>query len=175
MSKQKLIILSDLWGVQNAPWMKYYTTVLSNSFDITVYDSCALGYVDTSSNEEKTIHQQFLTFGINNAVENLLKKEQSPVHILGFSVGGYIAWKAVSKGLPASYLSAVSSTRLRLESSKPPVSKIEVFFAENDRYKPDDAWFDLIQIEKNIFKNEEHNCYKNKSIATIVCNKIMQL
>lgn len=173
-SNQRLIIISDMWGNLNAKWLIAYTNALRARFIIDIYNSCLLGNVDTSSVEEKNIHQQFLSSGINNAVENLLKKEQKPVSILGFSVGGYIAWKAATKGLPVSYLCAVSSTRLRLEIRKPPISKMDLFFAENDIYKPDNAWFDFMQIEKNIFKNELHNCYREKPVATKICERIIQ-
>jgi hypothetical protein len=174
MNKQRLVILSDLWGCRTADWLSYYTNTLTPFFDIKIYDSCHLGGVKTAERDEQTIHRNFIESGIESAVENLLLLETQKVCILGFSVGGYIAWKAATKGLPVSYLCAVSSTRLRLEIRKPPTSKMDLFFAENDIYKPDNAWFDFMQIEKNIFKNELHNCYIEKPIATAVCERIMQ-
>lgn len=110
---QRIIILSDLWGKDNSEWMNYYNSILENHFIVKHYDSCVLGEIDKSDYTEEKLHHQFINGGIEIAVKNLLKEETESAIILGFSVGGTIAWQACNAGLKTSYLFAVSSTRLR--------------------------------------------------------------
>lgn len=79
-------------------------------------------------------------------------------------------------GLNANYVCAISSTRLRYETQKPNVI-IDLFFAENDTNKPIENWFEIMQLEKIIFKNENHEFYMKpefaKEISQIISNKMI--
>lgn len=171
--KHRIILLSDLWGKEKSDWIIYYLTVLEKYFDVKYYDICTLGGIDKSDYQEKNLHDQFTSGGIERAVENILQKEKKIVNILGFSIGGLIAWKACLSGLNIQNIFAISSTRLRYETQKPS-GFIELFYGENDTYKPDKNWFLNLEIKENIYKNEEHELYKKKEIAEAICKLIIK-
>ncbi|WP_017258654.1 hypothetical protein [Pedobacter arcticus] len=171
--KPKLIILSDLWGKANFEWTAYYITILKKHFEISYYDSCELGDIDTLNYTEDNLHQQFNNGGIDKAVENLYKLEPELSIVLGFSVGGYIAWKALLNHKMTNHIFAVSSTRLRKETTKPN-GKINLFFGENDIYKPNNEWFKTLALKKQLIKNEGHNFYRNPVWAEKLCQEIIQ-
>ena len=102
---------------------------------------------------------------------NLEKKE---VSILGFSIGGYIAWKSALKGLEINNLYAISSTRIRKENKKPDCN-IQLYYGENDLYKPADEWLNTMKISTKIFKNENHEAYKSKKNAEVIIEHILNL
>lgn len=170
--KEKLIILSDLWGSHNAEWIHFYTDELKEYFDILFYDSCQLGEVDMQSLQMGLIHKQFVSGGIEKATVNLLKLEKEPINILAFSVGGLIAWKAVLQGLNAEYLCLVSASRLRYEKNKPSV-KMDLFYGEKDKYKPGKDWFSAMEINPFVFENEIHELYRNRNSAQIIVERIV--
>jgi dienelactone hydrolase len=169
---QKLIILSDLWGKTKSEWVNDYITILKHHFDVTFYDSSELANIDLSDSSEEKIHQQFIYSGIDNAVKALLDNAEENVHILGFSIGGLIAWKATLEGLKAESLTALSSMRLRFEDKRPEVS-LNLYYAENDKYRPDKEWFIKYNLDMKLYKDMEHEFYKNKSIAIEVCNMLI--
>ena len=108
-NRQRIILLSDLWGKEKSDWIAYYTAVLEKYFDVKYYDCCDLGNIDKSDYSEENLHHQFVDGGIARAVESLLQKEKEFIHVLGFSIGGYIAWKACLSGLKTQSLFAISS------------------------------------------------------------------
>ena len=117
--KQRLIILSDLWGQQKSQWVEHYQKLLEDFFDITFYDCCELGKINKLPYEEKALHKQFVAEGIDTAVKNLLAAEPEKVTVLAFSIGGAIAWKAAMQSLRFESMHLVSATRLREEERKP--------------------------------------------------------
>ena len=171
-NKQRIIILSDLWGKEKSDWITYYTNILENYFEIKFYDCCDLGHLDKSDYSEQKLHAQFVNGGIARAVESILQKEKEIINILGFSIGGHIAWKASLSGLKAQSIFALSSTRLRFETQKPS-GIIELFYGENDAYKPDTNWFRKLEIKENIYNHEGHELYKKKEIAEDICRVII--
>jgi hypothetical protein len=171
--KRRLLILSDLFGGENPEWIKYYTELLESKFDIQFYDVLKLGEIETSDFNEKKIHNQFLQGGIDKAVENLLYLEKEKVTVLGFSIGGTIAWKASIKGLNISQLIAVSSTRLRFETDIPNC-KIKLYFGGKDLNLPDLQWFFDLQISNQFFENQDHQLYLEEKNALVICNDILK-
>ena len=172
-TKQRLLILSDLWGKEKSDWITYYTSILENHFELEYYDSCDLGTIDKSDYSEENLHHQYINGGIEKAVVQLVKKEKGLVSVLGFSIGGLIAWKAGLSGLKIQNLYAVSSTRLRYETEKP-LGTIELFYGKNDNYKPDRTWFEKLNLKEHFIKNKEHELYKDKEIAESICKLIME-
>ena len=171
--KPRLLLISDLWGKEKSYWITYYTSILENHFDLKYYDSCDLGSIDKSDYIEENLHHQFVNGGIEKAVIQLVKEEKGNISVLGFSVGGLIAWKAGLSGLRIQNLYAISSTRLRYETEKPK-GKIELFYGGNDNYKPDRSWFNKLELKEQYFENEEHELYKNKEIAENICKIIVE-
>ncbi|WP_431243908.1 alpha/beta hydrolase [Flavobacterium sp. P21] len=168
MIKPRLILLSDLFG-GNPEWVQYYVEILETKFDVQFYDVLKLAQID-SSNDEKEIHNQFLSGGIEKVVNNLLDSEKGEVAILGFSIGGTIAWKASLRGLKTTQLVAVSSTRLRFETEMPNC-EIKLYFGEKDLNKPNPQWFSDLEITSHLFENEYHELYsRNKNISLICSN-----
>lgn len=70
--------------------------------------------IDLNLALEDSLHQAFINGGVERAVASLLEKEKEPVDILGFSIGGFIAWKAAWKGLRVRSLTAVSSNKIKV-------------------------------------------------------------
>ena len=171
---KRLIVLSDLWGKSKSDWFVQYETILKSEFEVVFYDCCKLGEINLSDFSEDKIHQQFTNGGIERAVKTLLENEKGNVDVLGFSVGGLIAWKAALEGLKLMNLFALSSTRLRYEN-KQPTCEINLFYAEKDKYKPSEEWFRKLNIEITIYKEQDHYFYSNKEIASEVSMKIIEI
>jgi dienelactone hydrolase len=170
MPKPRLVILPDLFGGKNPEWIKYYTEILESDFDIQYYDILQLAGI-SPDNDEANIHSQFINGGIDNVIKALLAYEKKEIIILGFSIGGTIAWKASLKGLNVSQLIAVSSTRLRFET-KAPNCRIKLYFGEKDLKRPDTKWFSDLKIAGEIFKNESHQLYLQQKNAIVVCKSL---
>lgn len=171
MAKPKLLILSDLFGGQHPEWINYYTDTLRSKFEIQYYDVLELASIDASNLVEADIHKQFLDGGIDKAVETLLKLETDKVTVLGFSIGGTIAWKASLLGLKTMYLFAVSSTRLRYETEAPNC-EIKLYFGENDPNKPHDKWFIDLKISNTIHQGQGHDFYKKEENTSLISKEI---
>ncbi|MEM6831216.1 MAG: alpha/beta hydrolase [Bacteroidota bacterium] len=168
--KSALIILSDLWGVQHSEWIKYYYEELKDEFEVNFLDSRALAGIDPDLDSEKSIHEQFIAKGIDVAVYRLM--ELSPVGstIIGFSIGGLIAWKAALEGLPVKKLIAVSSTRLRYENRKPPVD-INLFYGDGDQYKPEKKWFEQMSLNPQMLQGG-HDIYKKAELVKMITEAV---
>lgn len=171
--KQRLVVLSDIWGGENNAWFESYRQELSPYFELREYDSRELGEIPVNINTEKEIHEQFLKDGIEKAVTNLLEKEKKATWVLAFSVGGTIAWKAALHGMPIQKLIAVSSTRLRKEYQKPN-GVIDLFYGENDLNRPMDEWFEAMQLAPTIFARADHELYKDEKFAQQILTDILQ-
>ena len=170
--KPRLIILSDLFGLQKSAWKKHYIDSLKPHFDIQYYDCCELGNIDKYDFTEKTLHEQYLNSGVSLAVEKILKLEKNKVNILAFSIGGVIAWKAALQGLKIDHLFAISSTRLRHETNKPK-GDIHLYFGENDYFVPEPTWFERMEIDSELFPFKDHNMYRESDFARTICKKII--
>ncbi len=171
MKKDQLIILSDLWGKQKSDWIHTYRDILAPYFEISYYDCCVLGKINTLPYTEKDLHQQFINGGIATAVTALLALEKEPIDVLSFSIGGTIAWKAALAGLEFKNLYAVSATRLRYETQKPK-GNISLFYGEKDEFAPDKTWCNTMQLEPKIIANTSHNCYTDSSTIASICKAI---
>ncbi|RZJ52765.1 MAG: alpha/beta hydrolase [Flavobacterium sp.] len=170
MLKPRLLILSDLFGGENPNWLHYYTEILEPNFDIQYYDVLQLAGILSDGNETN-IHNLFINGGIDNAVDTLLFQEKEKVSVLGFSVGGTIAWKAALKGLKTDRLIAVSSTRLRFETEVPDC-KIKLYFGENDFNAPNLKWFSALKISYEFLKDQHHQMYSEQKNAVFICKNI---
>jgi hypothetical protein len=172
MVKPRLLILSDLFGGKNPKWVNYYVEELESKFDIQYYDVLNLGNINISDFNKTDVHHQFLKGGIDKAVNNLLKFTKEETAILGFSIGGTIAWKAALKGLKVSRLIAVSSTRLRFETQIPDC-KIKLYFGEKDSDAPNLQWFSDFKISSHLFVNQDHQLYLDKNNVAVICNDFL--
>lgn len=170
---KKLIVLSDLWGRRKSDWYVHYQSLLDSHFEIVYYDCCELANIDLSDFSEEKIHQQFTNGGVDRAVKALLDIEKDEVFVLGFSVGGLIAWKAALEGLMVNNLFAVSSTRLRYEVDQPSCD-ISLFYGEHDKFKPTPEWFAQQKLDMNIYPNQEHFFYSLPEIADDICKKMLK-
>ena len=170
--KPRLILLSDIWGKTNSEWISYYIDYLSAHFDIEFYDVCELAEIDRAKFTTEEVHQKFINGGIDFAVQQLL--EQETAMVLGFSIGGSIAWKASLIGMKTSHLFAISSTRLRYETEKPK-TEISLIYGSLDQFAPDADWFEKMKISPKVFQNEEHEMYRTREIAIEICNQILRI
>ena len=169
--KQKLIILSDLWGRENVDWVSTYVKSLSEVFEVVFYSSCELAGIPDFNISEKERHRLFIESGLEKAVENLLRLEKNEVLILAFSIGGTIGWKASLAGLKVVSFNAVSATRLRYEKEKP-LNNIVLYYGEKDAYKPDASWFEKMKIDHGVISHGTHEIYRGEEFATKLCLEI---
>ena len=169
--KPKLIILSDLWGNIDSKWIKFYAKNLVH-FEIKLYSCCEIAEIDSQNKTEKEIHNEFIEFGIEKAIENLLKLETDEINVLAFSVGGTIAWKAALKGFKIASLYAVSSTRLRYETTVPNCESM-LFFGDGDSNKPNTDWFAKTKLPFEIIKNKNHDLYSDGDFIRKLCEMIL--
>ena len=169
---EKLVIVSDMWGAKKGLWITSYLGYLQQYFDITFYDSQQLANLDLKVNSEENIHNAFVDGGIDTAVAHLLKKETEECHILAFSIGGTIAWKAALQGLPVKSLTAISATRIRMEEISPEI-EMDLIFGECDTYKPGMKWAQKVGVALNIIPNFGHELYSDEKIIGEVCEKLL--
>lgn len=174
MTKPRLLILSDLFGGENPEWVKKYVNILSSEFQIQYYDIRKLANIDSGNLSEKDLHNQFLNGGIDKAIKSLTELEIEEVSVIGFSMGGTIAWKAALKSLKVNSLFAVSSTRLRYENQTPDCN-IKLYFGENDFNKPDSEWFLKLKVAVEFLTNQEHQLYLKNEMVLLICNDIVNL
>lgn len=168
MMAEKLLVVSDMWGIKKGLWITSYFGYLQQYYNIEFYDAQQLANLDLPVMTEDNIHKAFVEGGIDTAVAHLLKKEQEPCHVLAFSTGGTIAWKAALKGLPIISLTAISPTRIRLENEAPNCD-INLMYGECDQFKPDVHWAEQVGVEFDIVPNFGHELYSDEKIITDVC------
>lgn len=171
--KKKLVIISDIYGLAQAQWLELYIEILSPYFTIRVYDAKKLAEIDPALTPIEEVHHAFVTHGLARAKQSLQQLESEEIFVLGFSIGGVIAWQSALQQLSASKLYLVSSTRLRKETKKPEV-EIKLFFGERDHYKPNDKWFKDLQLQPIIYSGEEHELYKKPKFCALICQLLIE-
>lgn len=167
-----LLILSDLWGWETAPWLTSYTNILQDHYKIECFDSRELANMMDHESDEYSLHAAFVSGGIEYAATQLMERVRHPIDILAFSIGGVIAWKACLLGLLVQNLFAVSSTRLRYEAKKP-LANTMLFFGGLDNHVPDVGWMKAMNVPCKIINNEQHNMYRKNNIAEDICTEIV--
>lgn len=169
---EKLLIISDMWGVKKGLWITSYFGYLQQYYDIKFYDCHQLACIDEPIITEENLHNAFVNGGIDTAVAHLLKKETEASHVLAFSTGGTIAWKAALKGLPMKSLTSLSATRIRMEDKSPEVNT-NLIFGECDAFKPDMKWAKKVGVDLNIIPNFGHELYSDEKIISEVCMDLL--
>ncbi|WP_020535068.1 hypothetical protein [Lewinella cohaerens] len=172
--KQRLVILSDLWGAGRSQWWSCYEQPLRQYFELEWYDCCELGEIDLSNYEQDQLHQQFLENGIERAINNLLaaEKQHPPAPILAFSIGGTIGWKAIQKGFSCGYFCAVSATRLRKEQEVFPV-KGTLYYGADDPFRPDEQWSQQqVNLSCKLLSCYGHEAYTKPKVAKIIIDEL---
>ncbi|MGB5275434.1 MAG: hypothetical protein WBN39_15370 [Flavobacteriaceae bacterium] len=172
MTSERLVILSDMWGVKKGLWITSYLGYLQQYYDIAFYDIQQLANIDVEIKSPENLHRAFVDGGIDTAVAHLIKKESEPSHYLAFSTGGTIAWKANLKGLHMKSLTAISPTRVRFEDLKP-CCKTKLIFGENDAFRPDGHWSEKLDLEMEIVPNFGHELYTDEKIIGKVCQHLL--
>lgn len=165
--KNNLIILSDIYGLSEQDWINNYVEALKPNYKITLFDSCQLAGLSTELDKEKR-HQAFVNGGIEKAVQSLNSKVTTDTAILGFSIGGTIAWRAALQNPKIKQLVLLSATRLRYETSKPNIP-IRLYYGKKDQFKPQEDWFQQLDLKSTIIRKAQHEFYReNRAIALIL-------
>ena len=170
---ERLLIISDMWGVKKGLWITSYFGYLQQHYDITFYDSQQLANIDELIHTKENLHRAFVDGGIDTAVAHLLKKETEACHVLAFSTGGTIAWKAALKGFPMKSLTAISATRIRNETESPEID-MNLVFGECDKFKPSMKWAKEIGVNLAIVPSFGHELYSDEKIISDVCMELLQ-
>jgi len=165
---ERLVIISDMWGVKKGQWITSYLAYLQQYFDITFYDSQQLAHLEVQVHSEENILKAFVDGGIDTAAVHLLKKEKKPAHYLGFGTGGTIAWKANLAGLSMKSLYTVSSTRIRGEKKRPEC-KTTALFGDLDIYRPKSTWYEETGMKAELIKGFGHKMYTDDKVIQKVC------
>lgn len=171
--KDRLIVISDMWGIENSQWLIHYTQILAEKFEVVIYDSCKLAGIDQSNCSQDHLHRQFVEGGIDRAVDQLIRLEQNSLNILAFSIGGLIAWKYGIKSERMTALTCVSSTRLRKETERPN-GRIELYFGERDKFKPTLEWFGNMGLRYKVLADKGHELYYESEFAKDLSEKIIK-
>lgn len=169
---ERLVVLSDMWGVKKGLWITSYLAYLQQYYDIVFYDVQKLAHIDLTVCCAENLHEAFENGGIDTAVAHLMRKEKQASHYLAFSTGGTIAWKAKFKGLPMKSLYTVSATRIREEMAKPEC-KTSLLYGGDDPFKPKMAWAQMVGADFEIIPNFGHELYSDDKIIEKVCKDLL--
>lgn len=169
--KKEIIIISDIWGAGNSTWLNNFQHELLGKYKIKFYDACRLGQIDINNYEEENLHQQFLDFGIENAVNNLIRIEKEPKIYITSSIGGVFVWQAALRGLPVDQLIAISPTRLRKETESPNID-FQLFFGKEDMNKPDLIWLEAFAKGKYSLVDGDHHIYGDKETVISILQSL---
>ncbi len=169
---EKLVVLSDMWGMKKGLWITSYFGYLQQYYNIQFYDVQQLANLDIPVLTEENIHKAFVEGGIDMAVAHLLKRETTPSHVLAFSMGGTIAWKAGLQGLPMKSLTAISPTRVRFEDARPDCV-IDLTYGECDKFKPGLKWANQLGVALKVVPNFGHELYSDEKIIADVCMDLL--
>jgi len=170
---EKLVIVSDMWGVKKGLWITSYLGYLQHYFDITFYDSQQIAAIEPIDDTEKTLNEAFVNGGIATASNHLLEREKTPCHYLAFSTGGTIVWNAAMKGLPIKSFYCISATRIRMETACPSVP-FKLLFGKNDAFKPDENWLQKTGTELEAIPNYGHTLYTEDKIIKKVSMEMLK-
>lgn len=169
---EKLVILSDMWGVKKGLWITSYFGYLQQYYDIEFFDCQQLAGINELVGSKENLHNAFVNGGIETAVAHLHKKVTEDSHILAFSTGGTIAYKAALQGLPVKSLNLVSATRIRLENDKPNC-EVNLLYGGNDEFAPNQDWAEQMDIEIDYISNFGHEMYTDEKIIDLVCGQLL--
>ncbi|MBM1106056.1 hypothetical protein JQC67_07915 [Aurantibacter crassamenti] len=169
---ERLVVLSDMWGVKKGLWITSYLGYLQQYYDIVFYDVQQLAHIDLAVNDKENLHQAFVDGGIDTAVAHLIRKERKASHYLAFSTGGTIAWRAGLRGLPMKSLYTVSPTRIREEEAKPECP-MNIIFGGNDSFMPKESWAQKVGAELEVIPNFGHELYTDEKIISKVCQDLL--
>ncbi len=170
---EKLLVLSDMWGIKKGLWITSYFGYLQQYYDIDFHDCQQLAGIDEVVGSKENLHKAFVQGGIAVAAEHLLKKVEEPTHVLAFSTGGTIAWKSALKGLPVKSLTLISATRLRYETEKPSC-ELNLTYGENDNFAPTQEWANTLGVKLHKVPNFGHELYSDEKIIEGICMDLLE-
>ena len=171
--KKKLLILSDIKGLYDAKWMNSYQVFLSDIFEVSIIDIHTLAGIDGKELTNEDLHVEFINGGIDHAVNQLISQKTEATVLVGFSIGGLIAWRSCLEGLQVESLILISSTRVRYETQKPDC-KLFLIYGENDKFKPYHEWFADHELNYMMINNQGHEFYRKKEFIHLVVEKIKE-
>ncbi|WP_411030178.1 hypothetical protein [Spongiimicrobium sp. 3-5] len=169
---ERLVVLSDMWGVKKGLWITSYLGYLQQHYDIVFYDCQQLAHIDLAVNSTENLREAFLNGGMDTAVAHLLIKETGPSHYLAFCGGGTIVWKAALKGLPIKSLFAISPANLYSEQDKPDCP-VKILCGENQEDRPSLEWSKELKVPMEIMPNYGRELYSDEKIITKVCQDLL--
>ncbi|MEL7220032.1 MAG: hypothetical protein AAGJ93_01865 [Bacteroidota bacterium] len=165
--KPECIVLSDLWGKRKAFPLNSHKQLLEAHFRVHYFDSTLLAEIPPIITTQDELHQAFVQGGLTKAVENLSKQKINASCIIGYSVGGVIAWHYVIQQPKVTSLLAISATRLRYENIKPACS-IQLFYGEQDPYQPTQEWYEQLGLNRQIIPLYGHDIYRIDNLKKIL-------
>lgn len=168
--RQNIWILSDIDTKANDKWIKEYQNCLSLAFNVKYFNIRELAGIAIDTEDIEAVHRDFIDFGIAKALKYLHSKEDTPDCILGFSLGGTIAWRYALE-TKLSHLFAISSTRLRYETQVPHTA-IYLKFGALDPYKPTQEWFADKGLTHRLQAHAGHTFYKEETYIQELVKKI---
>lgn len=147
---------------------------LPSHYALHILDAPALGGIDPNTNNEQEIHAQFLSFGIDKAVDKLLSLQLSGHLFIGCSIGGLLLWRAALQGMFVSKLVTISATRLRFETCRPSCD-LRLYFGRTDDNKPDQTWASAVKVTDLLFKQGGHDIYKDTNNVHQIIKELKEL
>lgn len=150
--ENEIIVISDIYGWNAIPFAEGKNAIYLDARELASLDF------------EDNIHEQFISGGIDRAAEYLASYQAKTV--IGLSVGGVIAWRAVLKGMIVDKFIGISATRLRFEQVKPNC-KIALFYGQDDEFKPSSKWFKTHNLDYTLIPNKGHDIYKDPMLLKL--------
>ena len=164
--RKSIYILSDINGSLLSAH-KSFLDQWAEEFDVKVLDSRQLAEISLDIKNQDYVHHRFINGGIKKATTNLIKRINPNSYVIGFSIGGTIAWHAAKESRLIDYFMAVSATRLRYEETKPN-SPMTLIYGAQDEYAPQSLWFDTMEIVPIIYPSEGHLLYLTSLLDEII-------
>lgn len=97
--------------------------------------------------------------GLERAVHTICRIGGTAGIGIGFSAGGTVLWNAVKQGLGLQALVCVSSTRLRLETSRLAIPTLTLW-GERDPHRPAESWNDTLPSFSKTYPDQPHDFYR---------------
>ncbi len=170
----RALFISDMDGLQNENSKVDVSYIDTTSlfleglgYQVDLMSSLALANIDPDmSNDER--HPQFVEHGIETAVTKIVTNDIHYALAVGFSMGGTLLWKAVTRGFSVGGIVCISATRLRYESqATTPVPSV-LIFGDSDPFAPSATKCQQLGGQLVTVNNSGHEFYKSGALIAVL-------
>lgn len=159
----RIIVLTDLKGQPALSKQELHLIIGASEVHKSIerVDSRVLAEIPKSKWNKEEIHLAFIEGGIEMAVQNLNLLCKEKIDLIGYSIGGTIAWKTALSNENVDSIYAVSATRLRKELRKPDC-RIRLLYGDQDLYTPGPNWCEELDLSPLVLTQARHEFYTQR-------------